>query len=125
MNNFLSVILIALMFFLLSKFVTWYPTFNSFLFYFLAFWFAWSIRLIPSRIIAVRTAIKLNKSTGYPTSFKYKFPLLIICLSYLVYTIIINADLYQSMLILGLIGFLLFVILSTLTIIGTMLISSD
>ena len=123
MNNFFSVILIALMFFLLSKFVTWYPTFNSFLFYFLAFLFAWSIRLIPSRILAVKLAFRHGKSVGYPSSFKYKFPLLIACLSYLTYTIFLNANLYQNWSILGLIGFILFVILSTLTMVGAMLIS--
>lgn len=123
MNKLLSFILIALLFFGLSKFVTWYPTFNSILFYFLAFWFAWSIRLIPSRIKAVGTAIRLNKSIGFSSYFIVEVFLLLACWTYLIYTIVSNIGLYQSWALIGLIAFLLFVVLSTLTLIASMLIS--
>ena len=64
----ISMALISLAFFGLSKFVVWYPTFNSFLFYFLAFWFAFgSIRLIPSRLRIIKSSINTSKTLRYST----------------------------------------------------------
>ena len=39
----------------------WYPTFNKYLFFFLAFWFSWSIRFYEGRFIALKLVFELNK----------------------------------------------------------------
>lgn len=122
----ISLALISLAFFGLSKFVVWYPTFNSFLFYFLAFWFALgSIRLIPSRICIIQSSIKIVKTLGYSTFQVLKIIiqiiLLVVCWVYFVHTILTNTGLYQNWEIIGLISYILFVAISTLSIIGSML----
>jgi hypothetical protein len=123
MNKLFSIILIPLLFFLFSKFIAWYPNFNTFLFYFLAFWFTWSIRLIPSRLNAIKTDIIQNKSIGFSFYVTFKFGLLIVSLAYFIHTIFSNISLYKNWAILGLIAFVLFIILSTLTIISSILMS--
>ncbi len=125
----ISIALLGLLFWGLSKFIVWYPTFNSFLFYFLAFWFAWSIRLMPSRFSAIKSGISLKKITGYSTFEKIKvsiqFIFLVVCWWYLIQAIITNYQLYQGWTIIGLICFMLFVILSTLTLIASIIVPID
>lgn len=125
----ISVALFGLLFWGLSKFIVWYPTFNAFLFYFLAFWFAWSIRIMPSKFKAIKAGTDLIKITGYSTFEKIKVSIhlivLVACWAYLIQTIINNYHLYQGWTIIGLICFMLFVILSTLTIIGSIVVPMD
>lgn len=125
----ISIALFGLLFWGLTKFIVWYPTFNSFLFYFLAFWFAWSIRIIPSRFRLIKSGMVLSKITGYSTFEKIKistqFIFLVACWGYLIRAIIDNYHLYQGWTIIGLICFVLFVILSTLTLIGSSIVPLD
>lgn len=122
----ISVALFGLLFWGLTKFLVWYPTFNTFLFYFLAFWFAWSIRLVPSRFKAIKAGIGLMKMTGYSTFEKIKvsiqFIALAACWLYLIQAISNHYPLYQGWIIIGLICFMLFVILSTLTLIASIIV---
>jgi hypothetical protein len=124
-----SIVLFGLLFWGLTKFIVWYPTFNSFLFYFLAFWFAWSIRLMPSRFRLIKSGIGLTKITGYSNFEKIKisaqFIFLVACWWYLIQAIITNYHLYPGWTIIGLICFMLFVILSTLTLIGSIIVPFD
>jgi hypothetical protein len=125
----ISIALFGLAFWGLTKFIVWYPTFNNFWFYFLAFWFAWSIRIMPSRFKAIKAGMDLMKMTGYSTLEKIKvsiqFISLAACWWYLVQAIIDNYHLYQGWTIIGLICFILFVILSTLTLIASIIVPMD
>ncbi len=125
----ISVALFGLLFWGLTKFLVWYPTFNTFLFYFFAFWFAWSIRIMPSRFRAIKAGTGLMKMTGYSTFEKIKvsiqFIALAACWVYLIQAIANNYHLYQGWTIIGLICFMLFVILSTLTLIASIIVPID
>lgn len=116
--------LISLFFWGASKFVTWYPTFNKYLFFFLAFWFSWSIRFYEGRFIALKLVFKLNKrslNTFFGFLFPFiKFLVIIAGYAYLILTIVNNYQLYDGVLIVGLIAFLLFIILTSLTFLCTM-----
>lgn len=125
----ISITLFGLLYWGLTKFLAWYPSFNNFLFYFLAFWFAWSIRLMPSRFKVIKSGIGLTKITGYSAFEKIKvsvqFISLAACWVYLIQAIITNYHLYQGWTIIGLICFMLFVILSTLTLIASIIVPFD
>jgi len=125
----ISIALFGLAFLGLTKFIVWYPTFNNFWFYFLAFWFAWSIRIMPSRFKAIKAGTDLMKITGYSTFEKVKvsiqFIALAACWVYLIRAIIDNYNLYPGWTIIGLICFMLFVILSTLTLIASIIVPMD
>lgn len=124
-----SIALFGLLFWGLTKFIVWYPTFNNFWFYFLAFWFAWSIRIMPSRFRLIKSGMEITKITGYSTFEKIKvsaqFIFLVAGWWYLIQAIIANYHLYQGWAIVGLISFMLFVILSTLSLIGSIIVPMD
>jgi hypothetical protein len=125
----ISVAFFGLLFWGLTKFLVWYSTFNTFLFYFIAFWFAWSIRIIPSRFKAIKTGVELMKMTGYSTFEKIKvaikFIALIACWGYLIQAVTNNYQLYSEWTIIGLISFMIFVILSTLSLIASIIVPVD
>lgn len=125
----ISLVLYSLFFWGLSKFFIWYPSLNKFIFYFLAFWFSWSIRFIPSRIQIIKSCIGFIRTTGYSTFDKIKvstqFIFLIICWYYLAKIIITNNHLYHSWTNVGFVGFILFIITTSFTIIGSIIIPFD
>ncbi len=125
----ISVALFGLLFWGLTKFIVWYPTFYTFLFYFLAFLFAWSIRIMPSKYKAIKAGISLSKTKGYSTFEKSKVSIQLLflaaCWWFLIQSIISNYHLYQGWTIIGLICFMLFVILSTLTLIAGIIVPMD
>ena len=108
------------------NFLTAIASISFFVFDFLAFWFAWSIRIMPSRFRLIKSGMELSKITGYSTFEKIKvsaqFIFLAVCWWYLIQAIIANYHLYQGWTIIGLICFMLFVILSTLTLIGSIIV---
>lgn len=73
--------------------------------------------------------MELTKITGYSTFEKIKvsaqFILLVAGWWYLIQAIIANYHLYQGWAIIGLISFMLFVILSTLSLIGSIIVPMD
>lgn len=84
---------------------------------------------MPSRFKAIKAGTGLMKMTGYSTFEKIKvsiqFIALAACWVYLVQAIINNYHLYQGWTIIGLICFMLFVILSTLTMIASIIVPMD
>lgn len=124
-----SIAFFGLAFWGLTKFIVWYPTFNNFWFYFLAFWFALSIRIMPSRFKTIKAGRDFMKITGYSTFEKVEVSIQILALAaswvYLIQAIINNYHLYQGWTIIGLIGFILFVIFLTLTLIAGIIVPMD
>ena len=123
---FLSIILIVATFFGFSKFISWYSTFNSIIFYFLCFWFIWVIKMLPSRIDLIKKGLLIRKEIGYKKYEKLKITLQIISLiiswSYFLNTIIQEHHLYNGSNKIGLISFILFVFTSTLTLTASLII---
>ena len=111
----LSIILISLLFWGLSKFVLWYPTINSFVFYFLAFWFLYvANKLFSSTLRSIKPLMTIIKETRYTTFQIFRIVtlviLLILCLFYLGQTIYSNAALYNGWKFIGLLSFCIFTI---------------
>lgn len=115
----LSIVLISLLYWGLSKFVLWYPTINNFIFYFLAFWFLYvANKLFSSILHSIKSLKIIIKDIGY-TSFQiFRIVaiviLLIICLAYLGKTIYSSTDLYKGWKFVGLLSFCLFTIQLTI-----------
>lgn len=111
----ISIALISLLFWGLSKFVSWFPTINGFIFYFLSFWFVYvAYKLFSSMLRSIEPLKTLVKATGYTAFQIFRIAtvviLLILCLLYLGQTILTNKDLYNGWQLIGLISFCIFTI---------------
>lgn len=111
----LSITLISLLFWGLSKFVLWFPTINNFFFYFLSFWFVYvANKLFSSMRRSIKPLMTIVKATGYTTFQIFRIItlviLLILCLVYLGQIIFANTDLYNGWKFVGLLSFCIFTI---------------
>lgn len=111
----LSITLISLLYWGLSKFVLWFPTINNFFFYFLSFWFVYvANKLFSSLLRSIKPLMTIVKAIGY-TSFQiFRIIILVIMLIlWLVYIgqiIFANTDLYNGWKLVGLLSFCIFTI---------------
>ena len=111
----ISIALICLIFWGLTKFVPWFPTINSFIFYFLSFWFVYvAYKMFASMLRTIQPLLTIVKATGYTTFQTYRIVLvvilLILCLIFLGQAILTHIDLYNGWQFIGLISFCIFVI---------------
>jgi hypothetical protein len=122
----ISIALIILLFWGLTKFVPWFPTINRFFFYALTLFFiVTAYQLFTSTLRSTRSLKTIIKAVGYTGFQIFRIVIIIIllgaCLIYLGQVVLANKDLYQNLRIVGLVAFALFSIQIALSFINQFL----
>ena len=125
LSTLITAALLVLLFWGLSKFILWFPTINSIIFYFLTFiLFFESIRLFTTMIQSISQLRQFIKTTGISGSHVFKIIfiaiILVVCLVYIGQIILTHNDAYSGLQYIGLFALCLFILQSSLSILTQM-----